>query len=367
MSSPKALSFSIEEFAPAAIQGVATSTVGFVSVSQRAPVAGPLFSFVDFQRVVGAANVSPFMALAVQGFFENGGQSCYVARIASGDPLQKGLDDLAGVRISLVCCPDDPQFANAAAVTAAYCEKRKDCFALLQPAAPLVPDASNEAPVNSKYAAYYYPWLTVPGLTGGSSVTIPPCGHVAGVYAQTDATRGVWTAPAGTSATLMGVTGLSQDLTDAEAAALDANRVSVIRNIHPYGNVVWGARTTSQNPQWKYVNVRRLLIYIEQSVAEGLQWVVFEPNGPGLWKAVQHSIESFLRSVWMMGGLKGQKANEAYFVKCGLDTMTQADLNSGQLVIVIGVAPTYPAEFVVIQITQLVGMNSAPSGSTAKT
>lgn len=354
MNAAKRLRFSIEEFATAPIQGVATSTVGFVSVSQRAPVAGPMLSFLDFQRLVGAAKVSPFMGQAVQGFFENGGQSCFVARIAAGDPLQKGLDDLANERISLVCCPDDSQFANAAAVLAAYCEKRKDCFAILQSAQAVVPDATNRAPVNSEYAAYYYPWLTVPSVTGAGSLTVPPCGHVAGIYACVDASRGVWAAPAGTNAALTGVTGLSQMVTDAEATALAANRVSVIRNVAPYGNVVWGARTTSENTQWMYVNVRRLAIYIEQSIGEGLQWLVFEPNGPGLWAAVQHSIESFLTSVWKLGGLVGQKASEAYFVECGLDTMTQ-DVEQGQLVIVIGIAPINPAEFVVIQISTLLG------------
>lgn len=353
MAGPEAPGIYIEEFSPDPIEGVATSTAGFVGVAQRAPVAGPLRSFTDFEALVGSANVSVFFVLAVRGFFENGGQTCYMARIGGGDPLQAGLDALANVKISIVCCPDDAKFVNAAAVMAAYCEKRKDCFAILQSAQPVVPDATNQAPVNSSYAAYYYPWVTVSSLSGPSSVTMPPCGHVAGIYAQTDTQRGVWVAPAGTNATLAGVTGLSQNLSDAEAAALDANRVSVIRNIPPDGNVVWGARTTSTDSQWQYVNVRRLLIYIEQSLSQGLQWVVFEPNGPGLWAAARHSIENFLTGVWTAGGLKGQKASDAFFVTCGRDTMTQADLDAGRVVIVVGVAPLKPAEFVVVQIEAL--------------
>lgn len=353
MAGPQAPGIYVEEFSPDPIEGAPTSVVGFVSVAERAPVAGPLRGFVDFEALVGSANVSAFLALAVRGFFENGGQTCYVARIGSGDPLQAGLDALANVKISIVCCPDDVKFTNAATVMAAYCEKRKDCFAILQSAQPVVPDATNQAPVNSSYAAYYYPWLIVRSLDQASSVTMPPSGHVAGIYAQTDMARGVWVAPAGTNAALAGVTALSQNLSDAEAAALDANRVSVIRNLAPYGDLVWGARTTSTSSQWKYVSVRRLLIYLEQTLSRGLQWVVFEPNGPGLWAALRAGIENFLTGVWTAGGLKGQKASDAYFVACGSDTMTQADLDAGRVVIVVGVAPLKPAEFVIVQIAAL--------------
>jgi uncharacterized protein len=355
MIEPRAPGIYIEEvtFPSKPIQGVATSTTGFIGVvAQRAPVAGPLTTYAQFEAQMGA-NTSVFLTLAVKGFFENGGQNCYVARIGSGDPLQAGLDALANAKISIVCCPDDQKFSNAGGVMAADCQKRKDRMCILQSAQASVPDASNVPPVNSTYAAYYYPWVTVAGLDGKSSVATPPCGHLAGVYARTDAGRGVWAAPAGAGAQLMGVTGLAATLADAESAGLDARGVNVLRTFPALGNVVWGAQTTSQDPQWKYVNVRRLLLFIEQSLSAGLQWVVFEPNGPALWAVVKRLVAHYLTSVWQAGGLAGQKQDDAYFVRCDLTTMTQADLDQGTLVMVIGVAPLAPAEFVVIQISSL--------------
>jgi uncharacterized protein len=339
----------IQEFAPNPIEGVATSVTGFVGVAQRAP-AVQLTSFAQFEAQVGAA-ASTFLRLSVRGFFENGGQTCYVARIAPGDPLQSGLEALANDKISIVCCPDDANFPNAGATMAAYCEKLKDRMCILQPAQAVVPDAANQPPVKSSYAAYYYPWLSVPSLDGSSTVSVPPCGYVAGIYANTDTTRGVWTAPAGSEAVLAGVSGLSQILTDAEAAALDGRGVSVLRDIAPDGFIVWGGRTTSSGSAWQYVNVRRLMIYIEQSLNMGLQWAVFEPNGPGWWAAVRSGVESFLMNLWESGGLKGTTAQEAYFVRCDPTTVTQADIAAGRLVAVVGVAPLEPAEFVILQIT----------------
>ena len=231
---------------------------------------------------------------------------------------------------------------------AAHCEQRKDRIRILQSAQPIVPVATHQPPVHSTYAAYYYPWITVMSLDGSSTVTIPPSGHVAGVYAQTDSTGGVWAPPANVQ--LVGVAALSEDLTAAESDALNSRGVDVIRSFPAQGIKVWSSRTTTnQDSDDKYVSVRRFMIFLEQSIAKGLQWAVFEPNGPRL-SVIRSSIENFLRSVWKQGALQGSTQQEAFFVRCDLTTMTQNDLDNGRLVCIVGVAPVAPAEFVIMQI-----------------
>jgi hypothetical protein len=177
---------------------------------------------------------------------------------------------------------------------------------------------------------------------------VPPSGHIAGLYAKTDTEGGVWKAPA--NEVLVGVTGLSQEFNQADSETLNAMGVDVIRKFAGQTIEVWGVRTTSPDSEWKYVNVRRLFIYMEQSLYRGLQWVVFEPNDAASWMLVRTSIENFLRELWRAGGLQGTKPEEAFFVKCDRDTMTQNDIDNGRLICVIGVAPVKPAEFVIIRI-----------------
>lgn len=336
------------QFASSPIQGVSTSTAGFVAVTGQGPLLGPLSSFSDFERVA-TPNLGVNLPLAVRGFFENGGQQCFISQIAATDPLETGLVALDAHAISIICCPDDPTVQSSAAAMAAHCEQRKDRMCILQSPQPIVPVVTHQPPVRSTYAAYYYPWITVTSLDGSSTVTIPPSGHVAGIYAQTDSTRGVWAAPANVQ--LVGVAALSQDLTQAESDALNSRGVDVIRTFPAQGIRVWGSRTTTnQDSDYKYVPVRRFMIFLEQSIAKGLQWAVFEPNGPALWAGVRSSVENFLRSVWKQGALQGSTQQEAFFVRCDLTTMTQNDLDNGRLVCIVGVAPVAPAEFVTIQI-----------------
>ena len=336
------------QFASNPIQGVSTSTAGFVAVTGRGPLLGPLTSFAEFERVA-TPNLGINLPLAVRGFFENGGQQCFVSQIAATDPLESGLVALDAQAISIVCCPDDPTIQNSAAAMAAHCEQRKDRVCILQSPQPIVPVTTHRPLVRSTYAAYYYPWIAVRSLDGASTVTIPPCGHVAGIYAQTDSTRGVWVAPANVQ--LAGVTGLSQGLSAADSDTLNSRGIDVIRIFRAQGIRVWGARTTtSQDSDYKYISVRRFMIFLEQSIGKGLQWVVFEPNGPALWAVVRSSIQNFLRVVWKQGALQGSTQQEAFFVRCDLTTMTQNDLDNGRLVCIVGVAPVAPAEFVIIQI-----------------
>jgi phage tail sheath protein FI len=183
-------------FAAHSIEGVSTSTAGFIGLLERGSALVTLTSFADFGRSAGP-NPSEYLVLAVRGFFENGGQRCYISGLGSGDPLEAGLDALATENVSILCCPDEQNFPNVAQVLAAHCEKRKDRMCILQSTQPVVPDSPHQVPVHSSYATYYYPWLTVTGLDGVTEVTIPPGGHIAGVYARTDTTAGIWKTPAG--------------------------------------------------------------------------------------------------------------------------------------------------------------------------
>jgi phage tail sheath protein FI len=330
------------------IEGVSTSTVGFIGASARAPLVGPLTSFLEFQRAA-QSNDTANLSLAVRGFFENGGTRCYVARIAPGDPFETALEAMADEKISVVCCPDENSFPDAAAAMAAHCDRLKDRVCILQSPQSVIADSVHQPPVHSSYAAYYYPWVTVASLDATTTVTIPPAGHVAGIYAKTDTNRGVWNAPAGVS--LLEVRALSEDITDARSDLLVEQGINVLRNIPGHGFQVWGARTTGgQDSQWKYVNVRRLFVYVEQSIRQGLQWAVFEQNGPALWIAVSTTISNFLQDLSASGALQGAKLEQAYFIRCDHTTVTQSDIDAGRLIAEIGLAPTRPAEFVTLRI-----------------
>src|SRR5260370_24108838 len=262
------------------IEGVSTSTAGFVGVTGRGPLLGPLVSFMEFEQA-GMSNAGVKLTLAVRGFFESGGRGCFVSQIAPGDPLESGLGAFDGHDVCVVCCPDDATIANAA-VMAQYCEARKDRVCILQAAQAVVPVATHRPPVQSSYAAYYQPWLEVPSLDRTSKLMVPPCGHIAGVYAKTDTERGVGKAPA--NEVLVGVTGLSQELNEADSETLNASGIDVIRKFAGQGIRVWGARTTSPDSEWKYVNVRRLLYFLRQCSSRGRSWGVFYLELAGLWR-----------------------------------------------------------------------------------
>ncbi len=189
-------------------------------------------------------------------------------------------------------------------------------------------------------------------------MTVHPGGHVAGAIVKTDLARGVWKAPA--DVPLVGVVGLERTVTEAQQAPLNERGVNVIRDFPGRGIRIWGARTTSPGSDWKYLNVRRYLIYLEQSMQRGLQWAVFEPNGDLLWANVRQTVEDFLLNEWSVGALLGDKPEKAYFVRCDRSTITQNDLDNGRLVCLVGVAPLKPAEFVIFQISVVVADEPPP-------
>jgi len=204
--------------------------------------------------------------------------------------------------------------------------------------------------LDTSYAAFYYPWPVIADPQTGTSRTVPPGGHVLGVYARTDAERGVFKAPA--NETLRGLVGLEFDVNDAMQGILNPRGVNVIRQFPGKGILVWGARTMTSDTIWKYVSVRRLFIFLERSIYEGTQWAVFEPNDKQLWANITAAIRLFLRGQWRVGALFGATEDKAFFVKCDETTMTQDDIDNGRLVCEVGVAPVRPAEFVIFRIFQ---------------
>ncbi len=210
---------------------------------------------------------------------------------------------------------------------------------------------------DSKYAALYHPWVEILDPTERPAqgapparLLLPPSGFVTGIYARTDAERGVHKAPA--NEVVHGLTRFETNINKARQDVLNPEGINALRFFEGRGIRVWGARTMSSDPEWKYVNVRRLFIYVEHSIDKGTQWAVFEPNNSRLWSNIRHTVEDFLLTLWQQGALLGDKPEEAFFVRCDRTTMTQNDLDNGRLVCLIGIAPTKPAEFVIFRIGQ---------------
>lgn len=214
--------------------------------------------------------------------------------------------------------------------------------------------------VNAINSAFYFPWVDAPDpLQQGRIRPFPPCGFVAGLYAATDATRGVWKAPAGIDASLTGESGLTTVLTDAQNGTLNVQAINCLRTFPVYGDVVWGARTLRGNDQvgseWKYVPIRRLALFLESSLYDGTQWVVFEPNDEALWGQIRLNVGAFMQGLFLQGAFQGTTPQQAYFVKCDSENNPQASIDLGIVNILVGFAPLFPAEFVVIQIQQMAG------------
>ena len=213
---------------------------------------------------------------------------------------------------------------------------------------------------NAKNGAMYFPWVRSPDpLQQNRLREFPPSGFVAGIMARTDATRGVWKAPAGIDASITGAISLTEILTDKENGFLNIRGLNCLRVFPVYGTVVWGARTLQGNDEigseWKYVPVRRTALYIEESLFRGLKWVVFEPNDEPLWAQIRLNVGAFMNDLFRQGAFQGRTPRDAYFVKCDKDTTTQNDINRGIVNIVVGFAPLKPAEFVVLKLQQMAG------------
>lgn len=227
------------------------------------------------------------------------------------------------------------------------------------------PADSTGATLVNQYAgnsAFYFPWVLAPDPQAGFRPALfPPCGFVAGIYAATDASRNVWKAPAGINASLAGAVGLQYVITDIQNGMLNPLGVNCLRQFQTYGNVVWGSRTIAGSDaagsQWKYVPIRRVALYLESSLYEGTQWAVFEPNDETLWGQIRLSVGSFMQGLFLEGAFAGTTPQQAYFVKCDAENNPASSVALGVVNILVGFAPLYPAEFVVIQIEQLAGQS----------
>jgi phage tail sheath protein FI len=283
-----------------------------------------------------------------------------VSRKATGLAALGEVDDIA-----IVALPDGGTYDDVDACAAAgdaliaHAEKLRYRFAVIDP--PLNSSMTQvrnfRGRFDSTYAAVYHPWLEILDPTQRSAqgappprLILPPSGFITGIYARTDIERGVFKAPA--NEPVFGIVKLENNINKARQDVLNPENINALRFFEGRGNRVWGARTISSDPEWKYINVRRLFIYLEHSIDKGTQWAVFEPNNERLWANIRHTIEDFLLVTWKSGALMGTKPEEAYFVRCDRTTMTQNDLDNGRLICLIGVAPTKPAEFVIFRIGQ---------------
>jgi phage tail sheath protein FI len=211
----------------------------------------------------------------------------------------------------------------------------------------------DKAGYDSKYATLYWPWIKVFDPPSGQAKFVPPAGHMAGVWARSDDQRGVHKAPA--NEVVRGAIAIELQVTKPEHDQLNPHGINVIRSFPGRGIRVWGARTLSSDPSWRYLNVRRLFNYVEESILEGTQWVVFEPNDMALWERAKRTINAFLTGVWRQGALFGATPQEAFYVKCDAETNPPDVIDRGQLIVEIGIAPVKPAEFVIFRIAQFSG------------
>lgn len=371
------------------IAGVGTSTAGFIgiiratgndtqSTGSNPPPAQPetapsdktpetqaptrevklCTNFTEFQKAFGnpaGKGVPDHLKDAVYGFFRNGGTRCFVTVVDDKD-IDNALDDFAAIdEIAIVAAPGSTDEATLGKLSE-HCQTLGDRVAIFD--APQVLKSSepgqDEMPGQSGYAALYYPWIQVLDPATNQNKYVPPSGHIAGVYARVDAQRGVHKAPA--NEVVLGAIGLETALTRAKQDGLNPQGVNCIRNLN--GNItVWGARTWGgdANGEFKYINIRRLFNYLRESIDEGTQWVVFEPNSPELWARVNRSVTAFLTMVWRSGALFGATPQEAFFVQCDEETNPPEVRDAGQLIVKIGVAVVKPAEFVIFELSQWSG------------
>jgi phage tail sheath protein FI len=371
------------------IEGVGTSIAAFVGLAPDGPINTPMrvSSWPQFTRLytdpaqpdAGPYVSGGYLAHAVHGFFQNGGSTCWIVRVGKGQngagtgqserkpvTLSDGVAALADIgSISIVCVPDiaasSEELADVSSDEVVHalrvaCEAVGNRVAILDAPPDLSPEdllewRANVAGDESESVALYYPWLEVVDPLSDQPILVPPSGHVAGVWARTASTWGVHRAPA--DAMVLGVSSLSFEVGDEDQERLDRAGVNTIRAFSLRGIRVWGARTLSSDPEWRYVNVRRTFIYLAESLEKGTQWAVFEPNDEELWSRLRSSISAFLTRAWSEGALCGASPEDAFYVKCDEETNPPEVVEAGQVVVEVGIAPLRPAEFVVFDIRQI--------------
>jgi len=368
------------------IQGVSTSTAGFIGTSERGPLhtAVRITSVREFRSHFGSYNPRMEVGYAVHQFFQNGGREAWFVRVerrASNADLvgnrrkKTGLYALEHVdSIDLLCIPEisslpESMMRRALASVTSYCERRR-CFFLLDS-----PVAINSVSAVRSWlqklerlrhpnAALYFPRVRITDPDNRSRTrVVGASGAVAGVFARTDAAHGVWKAPAGTEAQLIGVVGLEQDPPYLDIDSLNALALNCLLALPKGGTVVWGARTLVGADhlvsEWKYVPVRRLALFIEESIYRGTQWTVFGPNDESLWASIRASITAFMDRLFRTGAFAGSTTRQAFFVKCDPETTTRDDITKGIVNFLVGFAPLKPAEFVILKMSQHMEVTSS--------
>ena len=367
----------IEEITPAGpIAGVGTSTPAFVGKVKKSDATAnePVMitnwtQYVEkFEGYESTAKNDIYMPHAVRAFFDNGGTKLYVVPVtaATGGTTPAALDltvalgNLEKVQdVSMVCAPGITD-ATAQKAVVTHCENMTNRFAILdgkldddsKKAIDAVKTQVAGVKSTKGYAALYFPWITIGDPTSKVDprppLAVPPSGYIAGIYARSDAERGVHKAPA--NEIVRGALDLSYLLGDTEQGILNKAGINALR-VFPGGPpVVWGARTTTADTAWRYVNVRRLFIYVEESIKQGIRWAMFEPNNYALWKKLERTITEFLDRVWRAGALFGKTAQEAFYVRIDEELNPPAARALGEVYIEIGMAPVRPAEFIVVRI-----------------
>jgi hypothetical protein len=361
------------------IAGVSTSTTAFVGSARQGVVgrAVAVRSFVEFETEFGGLDRQLQLGYAVWQFFLNGGKDAVIVRVPANDetddPSQvvlgdrtrrEGLYALDSVDVFNLLCLPGVSHSGVLAEAAAFCRERRaflivDAPSNLATTADMLAFAGGPGVPRTDHAGLYYPWIRVPDpLNADVPRLVPPSGTIAGLFARTDAARGVWKAPAGTAAQLINVVGVDSRITEEDNGRLNSQAVNCLR-VHPgIGPVCWGARTllaADQGPEWKYVPVRRLGLYIEESIERGLSWVVFEPNDEPSWARIRASVGAFMHGLFRQGAFQGRTPDEGYFVRCDTTTTSQSEIDAGAVNIVVGFAPAKPAEFVILKFRQRAG------------
>lgn len=380
----------IEEIPRRPIPGVATSIAAFVDFFRRGPTNEPaqISSFAEFEASFGGLDTHSEASYAIQQFFLNGGNQAWIVRVAASDGSPSlnavdlvggpptGIFALDGVDLFNILClpcvgrtsgantfPAD-QVSTVLNAATSYCRSRRAFFIVDAPSdVTSVTEltqwlAALETPRDPN-AALYFPRIVCPDpLDDLRPRSFGASGTIAGLFARIDAERGVWKAPAGVEATLRNVARLEYELTDAENGELNPLGINALRTF-PSGTVCWGARTLAGSDQqasdWKYIPVRRLALFLEESIDRGTEWAAPEPNDERLWAQIRLHVGAFMQDLFRRGAFQGATQDQAYFVKCDTETTSQTDIDNGVVNIVVGFAPLKPAEFVIVRIQQLIG------------
>ena len=328
----------------------------------------------EFEDTFGELKPYGYLAHAVRGFFENEGRQCWVRVICWDESasataaLEEGLKTLEALEeIDLVCAPDimcpreggklppDPdEVWRMQSRLLKHCDDLGYLFAILDSMPEARPDQMQDRQgLRGKNGALYYPWVKVAEGPEATSGFVPPCGHLAGVYARTDQQTGVHKAPA--NEVLEGVLDLKTRLNDAQQGELNPRGINCLRAFPGRGIRVWGARTLSDESAWSYVNVRRLFLTAGRWMVRNISGVVFEPNGPPLWARISRDLTAYFNDLFLRGALQGQTAQEAFYIKCDGETNPPEVREAGRVISEIGLAPALPNEFVVVRIIQDAG------------